>query len=99
LGALVAAASARALVVSFNDEGYLPRGELEAMLATRGPVRVIEHDYKRYVGAQIGIHNPQGERVGRVSHLRNKELIYVVAPLTATAAARVRNRSRAPSRA
>ena len=39
----------------------------------------IEHDFKRYVGAKIGIHNPQGRRVGRVSHLRNKEFLYVVA--------------------
>jgi adenine-specific DNA-methyltransferase len=39
---------------------------------------VIEHDYKRYVGAQIGIFNPDGQKVGRVSHLRNRELLYVV---------------------
>ena len=31
------------------------------------------------VGAQIGIHNPSGERVGEVSHLRNEEYIYLVA--------------------
>jgi adenine-specific DNA-methyltransferase len=37
-------------------------------------------DYKRYVGAQIGIYNPRGEKVGRVSHLRNKELLYIVTP-------------------
>jgi adenine-specific DNA-methyltransferase len=30
---------------------------------------VIENDFKRYVGAQIGIYNPQGEKVGKVSHL------------------------------
>ena len=39
---------------------------------------MLTHDYKRYVGAQIGIYNPEGEKVGRVSHLRNKEYVYVV---------------------
>ena len=38
----------------------------------------IEIDFKRFVGAQIGIHNPSGKKVGEVSHLRNKEYIYVV---------------------
>jgi len=68
------------LVVSFNNEGYIGREEMEAMLAARGHVQVVERDYKRYVGAQIGIYNPQGERVGKVSHLANKEYLYLVAP-------------------
>ena len=69
---------ARHLVVSFNNEGFVAREEMEAILATRGEVTVIERDYKRYVGAQIGIHNLRGERVGTVSHLRNTEYLYVV---------------------
>ena len=48
------------------------------MLADRGAVHTIEVDYKRYVGATIGIHNPSGQKVGNVSHTRNKELIFVV---------------------
>jgi len=68
------------LVVSFNNEGFMNRAHMEEMLSDRGEVVVIENDYKRYVGAQIGIYNPQGERVGEVSHLRNKEYLYVVAP-------------------
>ena len=32
---------------------------------------------QRYVGAQIGIHNPAGEKVGTVSHLRNVEHLVV----------------------
>lgn len=67
----------RALVVSFSNEGYLDRAELTRMLARRGEVMVLEHDFKRYVGAQIGVFNPQGERVGKVSHLRNTEYIFV----------------------
>ncbi len=75
---LLAAIRARWLIVSFNDEGYLAREDAERLLATRGSVQVLEHDFKRYVGAQIGIHNPSGEKVGTVSHLRNKEFLYVV---------------------
>ena len=68
------------LIVSFSNEGFLSRDELGATLARHGEVTVLEHDYKRYVGAQIGIFNPKGKRVGKVSHLRNKELMYVVGP-------------------
>ncbi len=71
---------ARALVVSFNDEGYLAREEIETVLARRGRVRVMENDFKRYVGAQIGVYNPRGERVGTPGRLRNKELLFVVVP-------------------
>ena len=41
----------------------------------RGAVEILAYDSKRYVGAQIGIHNPAGERVGEVSHLRNIEYL------------------------
>ncbi|HEY8427690.1 MAG TPA: DNA adenine methylase [Sandaracinaceae bacterium] len=68
------------LVVSFSDEGFLSRAELEAMLSSRGHVRVVSTEFKRYVGAQIGIFNPRGEKVGKVSHLRNTEMIFVVSP-------------------
>lgn len=75
--AIIRSLDARVLVISFNDEGYLSREELIEMLASRGDVIVLEHDFKRYVGAQIGVHNQRGERVGTVSHLRNVELLYV----------------------
>lgn len=75
---IVATARARHLVVSFSNEGYIAREEMEALLRTRGEVSVVAHDFKRYVGAQIGIYNPQGDKVGKVSHLRNTEYLYVV---------------------
>lgn len=79
---LLDAVHAPVLVVSFNNEGYLAREEMESMLAAlwggEGKVTTIENDFKRYVGAQIGIYNPQGEKVGKVSHLTNKEYVYVV---------------------
>ncbi len=79
---VLAAVRAPVLVVSFNNEGYLAREEMESMLASlwdgRGKVTTIENDFKRYVGAQIGIYNPRGAKVGKVSHLKNKEYVYVV---------------------
>jgi len=75
---VVEAVRAPHLVVSFNNEGFVARPEMEAMLSARGEVLVIEKDFKRYVGAQIGIYNPSGDKVGRVSHVRNKEFLYVV---------------------
>jgi len=39
---------------------------------------VIARDHDRYVGARIGIYNPDGDKVGRVSHVRNKEYLYLV---------------------
>lgn len=80
LAKLIAAVRAPHLLVSFNNEGHVPRDEMVALLESRGFVGVAEVDYKRYVGAQIGIHNPRGERVGEVSHLRNKEFLFVVSP-------------------
>jgi adenine-specific DNA-methyltransferase len=82
---VIAAVDARVLIVSFSDEGFVTRDEVTAMLAPRGEVLVFAHDFKRYVGAQIGIHNPRGEKVGRVSHLRNREFLFVAGPAEALA--------------
>ena len=73
----VAALRCPTLVVSFNDEGYLDRAALEAMLATRGHLQVVEIPHGRYVGAKIGIHNPRGEKVGTVGHLTNTEFLFI----------------------
>ena len=70
----------RFLVVSFNNEGYIRREQMVELLASRGQVAVMEIDYDRYVGARIGIYNPSGVKVGKVSHLRNKEYLFVVGP-------------------
>jgi len=78
LADVIGALRAKYLLVSFNNEGYVSREEMEALLRHRGQVLVIEIDFKRYVGAQIGIYNPKGEKVGKIDHLRNKELLYLV---------------------
>jgi adenine-specific DNA-methyltransferase len=74
---LVGTLRARTLIVSFNDEGYLDRASMESILGARGAVGVVAMDYKRYVGAQIGIYNPQGVKVGKVGRLRNREFLFV----------------------
>lgn len=83
LAEVIARVQAPYLVVSFSDEGYIDRRAMEQTLQARGAVLVIERDFKRYVGAQIGIHNLRGEKVGAVSHLRNTEYLFVVAPAAA----------------
>ena len=80
LQSLVQAIRAPYLLVSFNSEGYISREEIVAMLAERGHVASVALDFKRYVGAQIGVYNPRGEKVGAVSHLRNKEHLFLVGP-------------------
>jgi adenine-specific DNA-methyltransferase len=50
------------------------------MVSARGHVEVLAFDSKRYVGAQIGIHNPSGVKVGEVGRLRNQEYVAVAGP-------------------
>jgi adenine-specific DNA-methyltransferase len=63
------------LVVSCSNEGWVGVEELEAWCRGRGHVEVVAFESRRYVGAQIGVFNPQGLRVGRVSHLHNVEYL------------------------
>ena len=90
---LLQAVRSKFVVVSFNDEGYVTREEMELLLTQcyggNARVAVVENDYRRYVGARIGIYNPAGDRVGKISHVRNKEYLYVVARDAAMAGATV----------
>jgi adenine-specific DNA-methyltransferase len=54
--------------------------DLTDMASGRGEVAVLAFDSKRYVGAQIGIHNPQGEKVGQVGRTRNVEYVVIAGP-------------------
>jgi adenine-specific DNA-methyltransferase len=74
---VIADVQARVVVVSYNDESWVTAEELRDMCAVHGHVELLSFDSRRYVGAQIGIHNPQGERVGTVSHVRNREYLAV----------------------
>lgn len=70
------------VVVSYNDESWITADAMEQSLREAGheTVAVLGFDSKRYVGASIGIHSPTGEKVGKVSHLRNTELVFVAGP-------------------
>ncbi len=75
LARLVADVRAAIVVISGSNEGFVGIDDLVDMAAVRGHVEVLAFDSRRYIGAQIGIHNPQGEKVGRVSHTRNVEYL------------------------
>jgi adenine-specific DNA-methyltransferase len=77
LAKVIADVRARVVIVSYNDEAWVGIDELRDMCATHGHVEVVAFDSRRYVGAQIGIHNPKGERVGTVSHVRNTEYLVI----------------------
>ena len=77
LAQVIASVRARLVIVSYNDESWVTAAELRDMCAVHGHVETLAFDSPRYVGARIGIHNPRGERVGTVSHVRNQEYVLV----------------------
>ncbi|MDO5720511.1 MAG: DNA adenine methylase [Actinomycetaceae bacterium] len=76
-------ARARIVLISYNNESWISAAQMMEHLRAIGHDRVVklafEHD--RYVGARIGIHNPKGQKVGRVSHTTNTEWIFVAGDL------------------
>ena len=66
-------------MVSYNDESWINPEEMTRALreAGRACVEVVAFDSKRYVGAQIGVHGPTGEKVGEVKRLRNVEYLFL----------------------
>ena len=74
---VVTALRTKTLVLSYNNESWVSEDELLSMCSSFETVRLLAFDSKRYVGAQIGIFNPNGKLVGEVSHLRNLELIVI----------------------
>ncbi|AIY18307.1 DNA methyltransferase [Pimelobacter simplex] len=80
---------AEVVVVSYNDEAWVTPDEMTRFLRDAGhaEVALLAFDSKRYVGAQIGIHNASGQRVGEVGRLRNVEYLFVAGPPDRVAAA------------
>jgi adenine-specific DNA-methyltransferase len=81
LAATITAIDAGLLVLSFSDEGWIGLDGLVEMCAVRGRVEVLPFGSRRYVGAEIGIHNQRGERVGTVSHTHNTEYLLLAGDL------------------
>jgi adenine-specific DNA-methyltransferase len=88
LAAVVQSVDCDLLVLSYNNESWLGLEELEEMCAIRAgsggrrgggknEVVTLAFDSARYVGARIGIFDPSGRKVGRVSHLSNQELLVI----------------------
>jgi adenine-specific DNA-methyltransferase len=77
LGRVVETVAADVVLLSYNNESWLTFDELRDLCTVRGTVAVLAFDSARYVGARIGIHNPAGDKVGRISHLRNTEYVVV----------------------
>jgi adenine-specific DNA-methyltransferase len=73
---------ARVVVVSYNNESWVSPEQITAWLEENGHecVRPLAFDSKRYVGAQIGIYNAAGRKVGTVKHLRNTEYLFLAGP-------------------
>lgn len=79
---LLGRCKAETLVVSYNDESWITADQMMNALRNAGheEVRLLAFDSKRYVGAQIGIYNPSGEKVGQVKKLRNVEYVFLAGP-------------------
>ncbi|MFL6160287.1 MAG: DNA adenine methylase [Marmoricola sp.] len=79
---IVRRADAEVVVVSYNDESWITAEQMMTSLRDAGhaEVRMLAFDSKRYVGAQIGIFNGEGNRVGEVKRLRNVEYVFVAGP-------------------
>lgn len=86
---LLTKVNAQVVFVSYNDESWISPDDMDLALRKAGfpTVERVGFDFPRYVGAKIGIYNPRGERVGKVSHVRNKEYVFVGGPAAKVEAA------------
>jgi adenine-specific DNA-methyltransferase len=86
---LIETVKANVLMISYNNESWISTEQMLSWLHDAGyeDVRLLAYDSKRYVGAQIGIFNPSGHKVGKVSHLRNTEYVFLAGPTERVAAA------------
>jgi adenine-specific DNA-methyltransferase len=74
---LIQDVNAQTVVLSYNNESWLSKDDLIAMCETRGHVEVVDVDFKRYVGSQIGVYNKKGQKVGTPGARRNVEYIVI----------------------
>lgn len=81
--------NAEVLMVSFSDESWVSHDQMIDALQKVGyeTIQTVSFDFQRYVGARIGIYNAAGKKVGKVSHLRNTEFVFVAGPKDKVAAA------------
>ena len=89
LAEVIRRARAEVVVVSCNDETWVGPDEVSGWLDEAGHESVarLAFDTKRYVGAQIGVHDRTGRRVGSPGRLRNVEYVVLAGPRDKVAAA------------
>ncbi len=81
LAGVIEAVRADTVVVSFNNEGFVPLPALLEMCEARGhPVEVLAFDTRRYIGQRLGVFGPDGRKVGVPGPERNIEYVLISAP-------------------
>lgn len=68
---------AKNLILSFNNESWISTDELINIASERGHVKVLDIDFKRYVGSKIGVYNKAGDKVGEPGNSRNVEHLLI----------------------
>lgn len=74
---LVGKLRTKTLILSYNNESWLSRRELTDICSKFEAVRILDFDFKRYVGSQIGVYNHSGELVGKPGAKRNLEHLVI----------------------
>lgn len=70
--------NASTLILSYNDESWIDVHQMVDAIQDRfEALAVLGFSNKRYVGAQIGIYDLDGQKVGKVGRLRNIEYVFV----------------------
>jgi adenine-specific DNA-methyltransferase len=77
LAKVIRETKAKTLMLSFNNESWITAQDLINIACDRGHVRIVDIDFKRYVGSKIGVYNKAGDRVGEPGESRNIEHILV----------------------
>jgi adenine-specific DNA-methyltransferase len=80
LETLITQLQCETLILSYNNESWLSRDQLEHICGSKGAVRVLDFDFKRYVGSQIGVYNKVGVKVSEPKHARNIEHLVIAGP-------------------
>jgi len=75
LESLISRLKTKTLILSYNNESWLSRRQLMDMCSKFEKVAILDFDFKRYVGSQIGGYNKSGELVGKPGAKRNLEHI------------------------
>ena len=68
------------VLLSFSNEGVFSVEDIAELMGQKGQVTTLWREHKRYIGARIGIYNPSGKKVGKVSHTKNREYLFLASP-------------------